>query len=262
VSDALPELLHFHYSHYNEKVRWALDWKGIPHHRHALLPGPHAFTTLRLTGQTQVPILRSEQGALHGSAAIIEALEARQPEPRLYPEDPKRREEALALQARFDERYGPLVRRALFARLLDEPEFLCGAFGEGRSAFALSLYRALFPITRVLIKKGNGVGDARSIEEAQAGTQEAFDLVAERSARTGYLVGDSFSVADLSAAALLAPAAGPKGSPMELPGRHPAVMTEWLALWSGHPGQRWVEEMYRLHRPASAEVVAGRGAGQ
>jgi glutathione S-transferase len=254
VSDTLPELLHFHYSHFNEKVRWALDWKGIPHRRRALLPGPHAFTALRLTGQTEVPILRTEEGALYGSAAIIEALEARTPEPRLVPEDPEQREEALALQARFDEHYGPLVRRALFARLLDEGEFVCGFFGEGRGALSLSIYRALFPITRTFMKKGMGIGDTRSIGDALAATLEAFDLVAERSARTGYLVGDSFSVADLAAAALLAPAAGPTDSPMELPGRYPAVMNEWLGRWHSHPGRRWVEEMYRQHRLASAEA--------
>jgi len=31
-----PVLWHFPISHYNEKARWALDWKGIPHLRRAL----------------------------------------------------------------------------------------------------------------------------------------------------------------------------------------------------------------------------------
>jgi hypothetical protein len=31
-----PVLWHFPISHYNEKARWALDWKGIPHVRRAL----------------------------------------------------------------------------------------------------------------------------------------------------------------------------------------------------------------------------------
>ena len=38
------ELLQFRHSPYNEKVRWALDLKRVPHRRHSLLPGPHVAT--------------------------------------------------------------------------------------------------------------------------------------------------------------------------------------------------------------------------
>jgi len=33
---APPALWHFPISHFNEKARWALDWKRIPHVRRAL----------------------------------------------------------------------------------------------------------------------------------------------------------------------------------------------------------------------------------
>ncbi len=33
-----PHLLHFGISHYNEKVRWALDRKRVPHTREAFVP--------------------------------------------------------------------------------------------------------------------------------------------------------------------------------------------------------------------------------
>lgn len=46
----LPVLWQLELSHYNEKVRWALDHKRIPHVRRALLPGVHAVTARRLTG--------------------------------------------------------------------------------------------------------------------------------------------------------------------------------------------------------------------
>src|SRR6059058_1859108 len=38
---ALPVLWHFTVSHFNEKARWALDFKRVPHVRRALLPGFH-----------------------------------------------------------------------------------------------------------------------------------------------------------------------------------------------------------------------------
>ena len=34
--DDLPVLWHLKVSHYNEKARWALDYKGVPHARRAL----------------------------------------------------------------------------------------------------------------------------------------------------------------------------------------------------------------------------------
>ena len=36
--DSRPVLWQIAISHYSEKVRWALDWKGIPHVRHSLVP--------------------------------------------------------------------------------------------------------------------------------------------------------------------------------------------------------------------------------
>jgi hypothetical protein len=29
-----PILVQFRFSHFNEKARWALDYKGVPHRRH------------------------------------------------------------------------------------------------------------------------------------------------------------------------------------------------------------------------------------
>ena len=58
MTELISELIQFPYSHYNEKVRWALDHKRVPHRRRNLLPGPHAFLVKRLSSQTQVPLLR------------------------------------------------------------------------------------------------------------------------------------------------------------------------------------------------------------
>ena len=78
-----PVLWHFPISHYNEKARWALDWKRIPHVRRALALSyvPRALWT---TGQAKLPILHLDGQAIADSTRIIEALERLQPAP---PED-------------------------------------------------------------------------------------------------------------------------------------------------------------------------------
>ncbi len=245
-------LLQFPYSHFNEKARWALDWKTLPHRRENYLPGPHAPQIRRLTGETTVPVLKIDSEVIGGSARIIDALETRFPDPALYPADNEQRERALEIQSRFDDVTGPMVRRALFAQLLEEPDYLCNMFSPGRSALMRGFYRRTFPLVRGMMAKSMGVTGEESIREATEATREALDFVAKESAETGYLVGDRFSVADLSAAALLAPLSDPPHPDMQRPRPMPARLEAFLADWSRHPGVEWVHEMYRRHRPASA----------
>jgi glutathione S-transferase len=246
------ELLQFPYSHYNEKVRWALDHKRLPHVRTSYLPGPHAMTMLRLTRQTQTPVLRLEGAVIHGSARIIDELEQRFPDHPLYPSNPADRKKALEVQLWFDEDVGPKVRRGVFAALLQEPDYVCGMFSENRSDFVRSLYRRLFPLTRTIMKKSMGIAGSASVEEAYEGTHRGFEMVASNAGEGGYLVGGQFTIADLTAASLLAPAVMPADSPMALPEPKPQRLREWLARWSDHTGAAWVRERYRLDRPGTS----------
>lgn len=117
-SRAAPILLQFSASHFNEKVRFALDWKGIAHHRRTLLPGLHVPVVLRASGQMQVPVLLDGGRVVADSSRILAHLDATRPERPLLPADPTERERALALEEHFDEELGPHVRRAFFFRAL------------------------------------------------------------------------------------------------------------------------------------------------
>jgi glutathione S-transferase len=83
--------------------------------------------------------------------------------------------------------------------------------------------------------------------EALERTQQAFDSVAKLGGSSGYLVGDRFTVADLTCASLLMPAVAVAewGGPQE---PATAKISAWLARWAEHPGAEWVREMYRRHR--------------
>ncbi len=251
------ELLHFEYSHFNEKARWALDFKRVPHSRTSFLPGPHAPTIKRLTGDTTVPVVRFGDQIISGSARIIDELERRVPEPPLYPHAAADRVRALEIQRHFDDEVGPFVRRGLFAALLQTPGYLCWMFSRERNVVARAAYRASFPIARVMMKRSMGITDQASIEEAYRGIEEALDFVArEAGTSDGQLIGDTFTVADLTAAALLGAAVMPLGSPVELPSPRPAEHTAWLERWATHPGAEWVRAQFRKHRPGSAESSA------
>jgi glutathione S-transferase len=248
VAGETLELLQFRLSHYNEKARWALDWKGAPHRRTDLLPGPHAPRILWLTGRTQTPVLRVDGRIVADSARILEELERLFPEPPLLPKEPSLRRRALEIESRFDSEVGPAVRRTLFRVLLAEPDYVCGLFSEGRPRAQRRLYRALFPVTRTLMGRSMQVGDA-AVAEAEKEVERALDFVAREAGPGGQLVGDAFSVADLTAAALLAPAVSPDHPDMALPQPRPAGVEAFLARWAAHPGAEWVREQYRRHRP-------------
>jgi hypothetical protein len=72
-------LWHIPLSHYNEKARWALDYKRIAHHRQ-VLGADYLIRAWRATGRGTLPILFLDGRAIGDSTHIIAALE---PEPPL-----------------------------------------------------------------------------------------------------------------------------------------------------------------------------------
>ena len=257
MSSALPVLHQFLHSHYNEKARWALDWKGVAHLRVSYLPGPHLLQIKRLSGQTQAPVLELEGERVAGSARIVEALEGRFPERPLLPADPEARRLALAIQEEFDREVGPAVRTAVFSLLLEEPGYVCRLFSEGKPAAVRALYRGAFPLVKIAIAKANDVSRPGAVARAFARTERALDEVAKRArGGSGPLAGEAFSVADLACASLLALLVDPEHPDMAWPKPMPERVAQFLARWAPHPGAQWVLAQYARHRPASCGVPA------
>ncbi|MCW5889439.1 MAG: glutathione S-transferase N-terminal domain-containing protein [bacterium] len=252
----LPVLWHFRLSHYNEKARWALDWKGVPHARRMLLPGWHIAPLLLRTGQKQVPVLVLDDRTIPDSTAIIAALESRWPDPPLYPADPDARRRALELEDWLDVELGPHVRRAAFHRALPHADFACALLTGGTSRTRRALYRATFPLTRVLMRFDMGIDDARAAD-SRTRTRAAMDRLAGLVGPSGHLVGDAFSVADLTAAALLAPLVGPAEFPYPWPDGEPEALQALRREARAHAIGAWVLETYARHRPASCAVADG-----
>ncbi len=252
----LPVLHQFPFSHFNEKARWGLDWKGVRHRRRSYLPGPHALAIQRLSGQTATPVLERDGRAIAGSARILEALERRYPDRPLEPADPALRRRALALQARFDAEVGPAVRSALFSVLLEEPDYLCRLFSSEKPRAVRLLYRAAFPLTRGIMGRANAALDPAVVARAFERTRQALDEVAKEAGPSGQLAGDAFSVADLACAALLAILVDPLHPDMARLRPIPERLEAFLARWAPHPGAQWVLVQYARHRPPSCAVAS------
>jgi glutathione S-transferase len=249
-------LWHIPVSHYNEKVRWALAYKGVQHERRAPPPPFHMAAALALTRGREMtfPVLQLDGRAISDSTAIIAALEERFPEPPLYPADPADRERALELEDFFDEELGPHIRLLAWHELMEDhpraeavavqsmPGPLQRFPGLARRAGALFL-SARFHVTdddRAVVARDKLLGALGRLE-AELGDGD-------------YLVGDRFSVADLTAASLFYPLVGPPEGPQVITDPPPA-WEELRAELAERRGYRWVEEMFGRHRkPASRGV--------
>jgi glutathione S-transferase len=256
VPPETPVLWHLEPSHYNEKARWALDYKRVPHVRRAVTPGLQELRARRLRAGRTVPVLQLNGRAIGDSTRIIEEIERRWPEPPLYPSDPEERRRALELEEYFDEDCGPDVRRVLFNDNLTEPEKFIGIFS-GPDHPRLGLLKALSPVLAPVVKWRWEIQPER-VARSREVVRSALDKIEAEAGPSGYLVGDSFTVADLTGASILGLIVVPPEFPyIKLhPDERAAQFREFRASLKDRLGFKWVEDIYSRHRGTSAEVAA------
>jgi glutathione S-transferase len=248
-----PVLWHLKVSHYNEKARWALDHKRLPHVRRAAIPGRHARVARGLGAGGTFPVLELDGEVLGDSTLIIRTLERRYPEPPLYPDDPADRARALEIEEFFDEELGPHLRLLVLAHMLPEPSLLLGAFAPDLSPPRRLTARAIYPLLRRRITSDFGIGDA-GVEGAWEKCRIAGERFAAELQPNGYLVGAGFTVADLTVAALLSPVVAPAEFPYPQPQRDHPRLADLRAMLDGYGALEWTRWIYSHHRPRSMEI--------
>ena len=248
-----PTLWQLDISHYSEKVRWALEHKGIAHRRRSPLPGSHIPIALALTRGSQVtlPVLTMDGRAIGDSTEIIAALEARYPDPPLlYPIDAEERARAIELEEWFDENLGPHTRLLPFYELTQEPEL----FAEVAAASVPGPLGKAKPVVgayaRVYTRLRWNANSSEDAQRARQGIVAAFDkLEAELEKGNGeFLVSESLSVADVTAASLFYPVVAPPEGPLDPDLPRPPAFERFRESLSDRRGYKWVQETFRRHR--------------
>jgi glutathione S-transferase len=250
-----PRLFHFRVSHYNEKVRWALDHKKWPHHRTAMVPGFHVPVVRWKTGQQQLPTLEIDGRILFGSSQIIAELERLRPDPPLYPADPALVERALGIEKFFDDEVAPDLRRIFWSTYLEHPADCTRMATDGFGPFIRATWRVSYPIMRPLLRQNMGISKAK-LENARGRMLGYFDRLESEIGPSGYLAGDRFGIADLAAAAVMTAIIRPPEFPYPIPEPWPAELVELRASVADRPGCKWVLDIYARHRGASFEIGA------
>jgi glutathione S-transferase len=184
------------------------------------------------------------------STAIIAALEQRYPDPPLYPADPLRRQRALALEAWFDDHLGPPIRRYVFHELRADRDLFDG-IAATQVPPPLRRYRRL-PGTYARAFTGTRfqtVSDEKAAA-ARANTLAALERLESELGDKRYLVGEQFTVADLTAAALFYPLVLPPEGPRQF--EPPPTLAELREQLADRRGYQWVAEMFTRHRARGA----------
>jgi len=251
-TDRKPVLWQIDFSHYSEKVRWALDHKRVDHVRRTPLPGTHIPIAFALTRGEQVtfPVLEMDGRAIGDSTAIIAALEAKHLDRPLYPSKPEDRARALELEDYFDEQLGPHARLLPFYELIQEPELFAELAAESVPGPLGKVKPVVGAYARVYTSMRWGADSDEDAERARAAILAAMDrLEVELEQGDGeFLVGEQLTVADVTAASLFYPVVVPPEGPLRTDLPRPPAFDDFRDSLSDRPGFRWVQETFRRHR--------------
>ena len=211
-------LYELHWSHYCEKVRLALDYKGLPWRavevdafsrrqmRNLGLQQRYAFPTI--VDEANINAKSGQAKVLCDSSPILRYLEQNYPDsPCLFPGDSARQREIYHQLIEFDTELAIPARRLGYTQLILEcPQHLVSLFlGENTRAYR-------WPILRQVVAHGLGMLLCKRFDihgSESMGLYEALEVwllqLARRLEGREFVVGDAFSAADLALAAQLRP---------------------------------------------------------
>jgi glutathione S-transferase len=211
-------------------VRWTFKFKRIPYEKQEYQPGiVDEEKVKKLTGQAQVPVLITNGIVIPDSGAILDWLENYKSDPTFLPKSEKDRAQVMMWEELMDGVLGPQAQMLIIGHFLrsTDPELQKAGryFGEKCQHSPYTEEHANLKVERILtILK-------RAIEGRQ------------------YLVGDTFTLADVTAASMLLLVNPPPDHLFLFPASMRPMYTVLLTLDSAFaPVLAWRDEIYRRHR--------------
>ena len=203
------------WSHFCEKIRWALDLKEIPYEKisfNVMGPTPGLerapASLMKLTPIIEDPNNKDEQPFfISDSTPILQYLDARYPQGvTLFPAN--ERQAVLDMCIRLDSELGPSVRRLIYVQILGERPRLLSMLDGPNHAWAynpddlrsrlVARFVACFIIARFRLHR---LREDRVREK----TEELLLTICDRLKNHNFLVGEQFTAADLTFCSLFRP---------------------------------------------------------
>jgi len=248
ASNAPYTLYTFAMSHYSEKIRWTLDNAGIAYKEVCMTPVFHMLPAISKggRGQTTLPVLDTLQGSIQDSPRIIDWL-AQHHAP--LASLPAAQSQAIRdIEARFNA-MGKDVARFLYAKSFGvSDELIIRLWVEYATPFQARFIRSAYTLVRWGFRRKLKIHGPH-IARAERRISETLDwLDAQLADGRRYLVGNQLTVADITAAALLAPLACPAQHPVYGEPLYQQGMRDALKVWSHRQALQWVRDVYDSDR--------------
>jgi glutathione S-transferase len=144
----MVELYQFYFSHYCEKARWALHYKGMSFTARNLLPGLYTKATSKLAPKTCMPIIVDGEQVVQDSTAIINYLDEKYPHRLLTPRDPSHAKAALKWEEYLDEEIGVTLRLWFYYHTLPNRDRALRFILDGGPWYGRPLFVLIFPKVR------------------------------------------------------------------------------------------------------------------
>jgi len=241
------------FSHYCEKARWVLDATGLDYREEPHPPVAHLRATRAVGGKT-VPVLVHGDRVLCDSTDIVRyADDLAPPGRRLLPDGDEARARVFALEEELDETLGIEARRLAYWYILGDQAVARAFVGRALQGRARAAWGVAARIFRRIIFRRYRV-NAETARRAEERLRASFARIGVVLERQPYLAGDSFTLADVTFAALAAPVLGPPEHPVT-GGMNLALPEEFLALradLAATTAGAFALRLYRTRRAARA----------
>jgi glutathione S-transferase len=153
---------------------------------------------------------------IEGSGSILDVAEAHGSANPLSSGEPGLRAEALEWEGFLDREVGETLRLLVYFHLLQYPTVLVAGWSRGNPFWAPALYWLAWPKAVGSLRRHLGIEPSTARRDEQR-LLRALDRVDARLTSYDFLVGDSFSRADLTLAALCGPLLRPAEHPWRFP---------------------------------------------
>jgi len=195
------ELYQFELSHYCEKIRLILDYKGLAYRKVEVTPGLGQLELFHLSGQRQVPVLKDGNVMVGDSTAIAYYLDRQYPDPPLVPNEGYQRGLCSMMEAWADESIGLNARRVLLGAISQYGDLRTALLPTGTPDLLKNAVEVVPEgILRLLgVGIGLGPGVVKTAWEALRRDLEALCLLLKE---RPYLLGEQPTLPDFAVAGL------------------------------------------------------------
>jgi glutathione S-transferase len=228
------KLIQLYQSPWSERARWGFEYKHVPYEKEEYQIGAGEEALKKQTGQAQVPVLLVDGKVISDSTAILNWLEEQHAQPALLPKSDKERAQVMMWEELMDGVLGPQGRLLILGKFLrsDNPQMRQGGQFMGQK-YQYSPYAE---------------------EHANAVVTRMLTILQHTLEGRDYLVGNSFTRADLTTACMLAVLNPPPDELFLFPAPTRPMFTAQSALAPAFvPVFAWRDQIYRKHRGGPVE---------